>query len=116
MDDGDGASELVDLQRRRLARELENELGGLFGIEARDIEAAIARVWQAIDSGEFKERYGEPKLPPRLRRALTLLDSLYAEALQAQQEGDAAALRQMAQLLQSYSARLERLADSEPLA
>ncbi|MBX7058226.1 MAG: hypothetical protein K1X75_09170 [Leptospirales bacterium] len=99
----------LDLNRRRLARELEGELGGLFGIEARDIEAAIERLWQAIDSGEFQQRYATARIPPWMQRTIVALDSVYAMAEQAATDGEVELLEQIRQVVASYQQRLGRL-------
>lgn len=67
----------IDLQRRRMARDMEKELGGLFGIDVRDIESALDRVQLAIERGEFAEFQQASKLPELLERTVNLMEIVY---------------------------------------
>jgi hypothetical protein len=104
-------NEPIDLSRRRVVRELHNELGGLFGIGATDIEAAVERLWTAIQSGEYAERYGEARLPPTLQTVIHYLDCVYEHARRAADEADAPELEHIADLLTNYARRVQRLRD-----
>lgn len=81
----------VDLNRRKLALEMEKELGGLFGIELSDIEDALARLYAGkIETGQ--ERIGE--LPEPVQRSIHYLDGIGAavETLIAEEKISAAGM------------------------
>ncbi len=91
-----------DLQVRRLAREMEAEIGGLFGIDHRDIERAIERA----RSGAASEA---PPLPTPVEKTLRLLDLLHDLAREVSEAGDAETLGYMRELLDNYRDRIARL-------
>lgn len=100
-----GPAELIDLQTRKLARELEREFGGLFGIDYRDVEKALAR----LNSGT-----SEIRLPPAVERCVRLLDAIQETARETQQQGDERSLHVILELLENYSMRLKKLLEQAP--
>ena len=121
-------NEPIDLQKRRLARELEAELGGLFGIELPDIEEAIGRLYDDFASGSYDEFKRMRRLPEPLQRVIQNLESVYAIALLLHEEElyhhaeesqdqppvvDAPLqLQHVIELVENYLERLKRLADA----
>ncbi len=97
--------EPVDFQKIKLARELEQEIGGIFGIERRDIEKAVDRLW----AGEI--RYPETNstqiLTDPVKRAIQALDLLESAARDAADNPESAAC--IKELLPFYSKRIEKL-------
>ena len=70
-------SEPLDFQRMKMVLELEKELEGLFGIDRRDIEGALDRLF----AGEISiaDRTGS-NLPESVQVAIRCLDALEAVA------------------------------------
>lgn len=66
----------IDLQSRRVARELAGELDGLFGIDLPDIEKAIGRLYQDFQCGSYDERERRKRMPESLRQVMATLDRL----------------------------------------
>ena len=83
----------IDLQRRRVARELAAELDGLFGIDLPDIEEAIGRLYQDFSSGSYDERERFRRMPETLRQVMGALDRVQelAALIHQQEQADAAA-------------------------
>lgn len=107
--------EPIDLQKRRLARELEGELGGLFGIELPDIELAIQRLYEDFATGQYDERERMRRLPEPLHRVILNLDRVYEIALlEYEQEhadaGESPTLTHVIELVENYLDRLKKLA------
>ena len=98
--------EPIDLGRRQIAREIESELGGLFGIGLEDIERAIGRLQGGVDSGDPSPRAA---LPPELERATLWLEAVLSLARQARERGDSARLLLIDELVNHYSGRIRRL-------
>lgn len=80
----------IDLQSRRLARELAGELDGLFGIDLPDIEEAIGRLYHDFASGSYDERERLRRMPELLRQVMGALDRVHELAALIHQEEDAA--------------------------
>ncbi len=114
----------IDLQKRRLARELEGELGGLFGIELPDIESAIQRLYEDFATGQYDERARLRRLPEPLHAVIQSLDRIYEiarleseaeleafrDSPQADQAGDDPAnLAPIIELVENYLERLKKL-------
>ena len=92
----------ADLQVRRMARQIEQELGGLFGIDYRDIEKAIERLGQNEDDSAAK-------LPEPIEKTARLLDIIQDTAVETLKNEDHASLKCMIELLDHHRRRLERL-------
>jgi hypothetical protein len=108
--------EPIDLQKRRLARELEAELGGLFGIGLPDIEQAIERLYLDFASGSYNERERQQRLPEPLQRVIHSLDVIYEIARLEQAEEtrsveSGATLEHIIALVENYLDRIKRLGD-----
>jgi len=101
----------VDLQKRRLAREMEDQIGGLFGIDHRDIEAAIDRLWDSVEKGDYQTRYEEARtrIPEKVQRAIHFLEGVYALAMQAREEEDPENVRAILELIGNCRERTARL-------
>lgn len=101
----------VDLQKRRLAREMEDQIGGLFGIETRDIEAAIDRLWESFERGDYQTRYeaARARVPETIQRAIHFLEGVHALALQAREEEDPGSIRAIVDLIENCRDRTARL-------
>ena len=125
--------EPVDLGRRRIARELETELGGLFGIELPDIERAIERLYTDMASGRYDEQARLRRIPEHLQRIIHSLDVVYeiarmihetqtadeietapATEQRDEQPGEqpTARLHDVIDLMENYLERLRRLGES----
>lgn len=99
----------IDLQKHRLARELEGDLGGLFGIERADIEHAIERLWEEISRGEYDERARLNRIPESLQRVIHCLDLVYESARTALRDEDEETFRHILELAENYEKRISRL-------
>lgn len=97
---GEGAAELIDLQRRKLARELEREFAGLFGIDVRDVEKALERM--GTDAAETR-------LPAPVERCVRLLEAVQEIARDAAEQDDERSLHTILELLDNYRKRLGKL-------
>lgn len=93
----------IDLQLHKLARELESELGGLFGIGRKDIEQAIRRAQTGSAPVDA------PRLPDPVERAAQLLDALYELADNASAREDFTSVAALLELLAHARVRVERL-------
>ncbi len=101
--------EPIDLQKHRLARELEGELGGLFGIDRADIESAIERLWGDISRGEYNERARLNRIPESLQRVIHCLDVVYESARAALRDEDDESFTHVLELVENYQKRISRL-------
>ena len=96
----------VDLQKKKLARDLENQIGGIFGIEREDIEKAIDRLW----SGEIPCSNSETdriNLSDPLKRVIQALDLLESAVSEAGE--DPATVSCIRELIPFYVNRIESL-------
>lgn len=101
---------VIDLEKRRMARDMEKELGGLFGIELKDIEAAIGRVWTAVQKGEYPLRFGESRLPLSMQRVIQCLELIYEIAREPDLDDEPAVDREhIIELMQHYLQRIQAL-------
>ena len=96
----------LDLTLRRAARELEEELDGLFGISAHDIEQAVRRLDEGKNPGLRESR---ERLPPSVDKTLMMLEIVLEEGREAAARGDEISVIYMSELLQNYAGRLNRL-------
>ncbi|MCR9144303.1 MAG: hypothetical protein NXI24_18800 [bacterium] len=111
--------EPIDLQKRRMARQLEEQLGGLFGIELPDIESAIQRLYNDFETGQYDERERMRRLPEPLHGVIQSLDRVYEIARleyesepedgAAGEEGGSPTLAHIIQLVENYLDRLKKL-------
>lgn len=93
----------IDLQLHKMARELEAYMGGLFGIERRDIEQAIRR----LQAGETPTQ--SRRLPDPVERGVILLDA-FSELTRARLEKqDYTSVAALMELLGHTRENLERL-------
>lgn len=94
---------MIDLQLHKLARELEGELGGLFGISRRDIEQAILRAQSGAGAEESR------RLPDPVERGVAILDAFHELAEGAKERGDFITVGALLELLAHARLRVERL-------
>ena len=100
----------VDIQTRRLARELEQEIGGLFGIKIQDIEDAIKRFESRNGIGEpAGESVEDFSLPDTIERSLRLLDIIYEMARISADNEDLKTVNYIIEMLDNYKQRIGRL-------
>lgn len=99
--------ELIDLQKRKMARELEREFAGLFGIDYRDVERALERL--QAGAGE-----NQPRMPGPVERTVGLLEVVLEIAREAHDAEDQRSLAGIMELLENYSRRIQKLAEAEP--
>ena len=104
-------SQPIDLRLRRLAREMEAELGGLFGIDYKDIERALDRLHAGLegDARTNVPESGPVRLPEPIERVLPLLDIIYEIAHHSANQGDRGAVQALVELLENYRGRIEKL-------
>lgn len=109
-------NEPIDLQRRRLAHELQEQLGGLFGIQVPDIERAIERLWSDIEGGNYSEAERQQRIPPVIQRVLHGLDIVYDAAYEIHnyESDETQNLDHILELLENYRHRIERLRARSP--
>ncbi len=98
----------VDLQLHKLARDLEAEFGGLFGIDRRDIERAILRA-----NGSAPVDPPETVLPDTVRRAVVLLDAVVDLAGEAFLEKDFTTIAVLLEMLEHTRGRIRRQLDDD---
>ena len=103
----DPEGKTIDLQLHKLVRELEGELGGLFGIGRKDIEQAILRA-QTGTSPDVA-----PRLPNPVERAALILDAFFDLAEAAAGREDFMSVAALLELLAHARARVERLVNAE---
>jgi len=102
----------INLEKRRLARELESRFGGIFGIDIHDIENAIERIWEAVPS-EHNEKTTRNLLPENVEKTADLCEIIAALGENTANEGDARSLIAMLELIRSLENRLRRMLESE---
>ena len=93
----------IDLAMARIARALQQEVGGVFGITHRDIEAALERMQ---DGSAVTDRLGT-----RVERVADLLDAAYRQARAAAEAEDYAALAAIIEMLEAYRSRVRQLVE-----
>lgn len=107
--DRDGGENLVDLQRRKIALEIEREIGGLFGIDLHDIEMALDRIEErGLDpsSGSTTKEY---RIPDPLFRTIRFLEIILDMARESKGNGDPEMVRRILESVEHYRDRLEAL-------
>lgn len=100
----------LNLQLHKLAREMEKELGGLFGIRHQDIEKALKRLHERVSLPESEEPAALPNL---IDKTLPLLEIVYERAREACENGERQSLLYLIELLDNYRGRLERMLGDE---
>ncbi len=95
----------ADLNLRRLARDLEQELGGLFGINYRDVEKALER----LRAGRTEARMALP-----VESAVRLLEALLEIARETAERDDKSSFDAILELVENYRKRLHRLREEIP--
>ena len=99
----------VDLRRRMLARTLEEEIGGIFNVDWRDIEKAIERLDDRISGGDSASLEGKDRFPAPLRRALVHLNAVLELARESARSGEMESLEHIKALFRDHLAKIEGL-------
>lgn len=98
----------VDLNKRKLAMEMEKELGGVFGIGVHDIEMALDRLFSgAIPINDPSQ----VELPENIQSVIRHLDSIVAIVERNVVDEDGESISAIMELFENYSQKLEKIAD-----
>ncbi len=99
MSEKDDRPDIVDFNKRKLAMDLQKELGGVFGIDIQDIEKALER----LQEGKIQAGYeNQTNLPDTVQSVIRFLEGAVSMASFVAEQGDISSLRMIQELFEHY--------------